>query len=96
MIPEAVTENSQGYLLVNNDPILWAMLNAIREQQREIVALRTQLRERSAKDAVLESRLAQLEHDRPEQTRVGFGRKVGQVQPALSTNLVPAPSKSEP
>jgi len=32
-IPEAVTENSKGYLLVNNDPILWAMLNAIKEQQ---------------------------------------------------------------
>ena len=36
IIPEAVTENSKGYLLVNNDPILWAMLNAIKQQQREI------------------------------------------------------------
>ena len=35
-IPEAVTENSKGYLLVNNDPIIWAMLNAIKEQQRQI------------------------------------------------------------
>jgi hypothetical protein len=35
VIPEAVTENSKGYLLVNNDPIIWAMLNAIKEQQRE-------------------------------------------------------------
>jgi len=33
VIPEAVTENSKGYLLVNNDPILWSMLNAIKEQQ---------------------------------------------------------------
>ena len=48
VIPEAVTENNKGYLLVNNDPILWTMLNAIKEQQREIVALRTQLRMRSA------------------------------------------------
>ena len=31
VIPEAVTENSEGYLLVNNDPIMWAMLNAIKE-----------------------------------------------------------------
>ena len=43
VIPEAVTENSRGYLLVNNDPILWTMLNAIKEQQREIAALRAQL-----------------------------------------------------
>ena len=46
VIPEAVTENSKGYLLVNNDPIIWSMLNAIKEQQREIqqqqAALRTQ------------------------------------------------------
>ena len=36
VIPEAVTENSKGYLLLNNDPILWSMLNAIKEQQKEI------------------------------------------------------------
>ena len=33
VIPEAVTENSKGYLMVNNDPIIWSMLNAIKEQQ---------------------------------------------------------------
>ena len=36
IIPEAVSKNQQGYLLVNNDPILWAMLNAIKEQEKEI------------------------------------------------------------
>jgi hypothetical protein len=36
LIPEAVTKNDKGYLLVNNDPILWTMLNAIKEQQKEI------------------------------------------------------------
>jgi hypothetical protein len=36
VIPEAVTKNEQGYLLVNNDPILWTMLNAIKEQQAQI------------------------------------------------------------
>jgi hypothetical protein len=35
IIPEAVTENSKGYLLVNNDPIIWSKLNAIKEQQGE-------------------------------------------------------------
>jgi hypothetical protein len=39
VIPEAVITNSQGYLLVNNDPILWTMLNAIKQQQAEIQAL---------------------------------------------------------
>ena len=44
VIPEAVTENSKGYLLVNNDPIIWAMLNAIKEQQRQIDEQRRQIR----------------------------------------------------
>ena len=48
IIPEAVTENNRGFLLVNNDPILWTMLNAIKEQQREIEALRGQLKQRPA------------------------------------------------
>jgi len=36
VVPEAVTKNDQGYLLVNNDPIMWTMLNAIKEQQAQI------------------------------------------------------------
>jgi hypothetical protein len=43
IIPEAVTTSANGYLLVNNDPILWTMLNAIQEQQREIAQLKRQL-----------------------------------------------------
>jgi hypothetical protein len=45
IIPEAVTSTSNGYLVVNNDPILWTMLNAIKEQQKEIEQLKTQLRQ---------------------------------------------------
>jgi hypothetical protein len=48
VIPEAVTENSKGYLLVNNDPIIWTMLNAIKEQQREIKKQQSLLRTQSA------------------------------------------------
>jgi hypothetical protein len=44
IIPEAVTRNSNGYLMVNSDPILWTMLNAIKEQQKEIAELKTQVR----------------------------------------------------
>jgi hypothetical protein len=45
VIPEAVTTNESGYLMVNNDPIIWTMLNAIKEQQREIVELKRQIRQ---------------------------------------------------
>jgi len=44
VIPEAVTKNDKGFLLVNNDPILWTMLNAIKEQQKEIEQLRGEVR----------------------------------------------------
>src|SRR5580704_2817567 len=44
VIPEAVTENSKGYLMVNNDPIIWTMQNEIKEQQRQIRALKSELR----------------------------------------------------
>ena len=37
IIPEAVSRNERGYLLVNNDPILWTMLNAIKEQQQQLL-----------------------------------------------------------
>jgi hypothetical protein len=53
IIPEAVTKNSQGYLMVNNDPIIWTMLNAIKEQQKEIADLKAQVR-----------RLSQTRHHR--------------------------------
>jgi hypothetical protein len=43
VVPEAVTKNSNGYLMVNNDPILWTMLNAIKEQQKEIAELKGQV-----------------------------------------------------
>ncbi len=45
VIPEAVTRSGNGYLTVNNDPILWTMLNAIKEQQKEIQLLKGQVRQ---------------------------------------------------
>lgn len=67
LIPEAVTTNDQGYLLVNNDPILWAMLNAIKEQQQQIetvqtanAALSANLETRDARIAALERSMAEL------------------------------------
>jgi hypothetical protein len=45
IIPEAVSKNANGYLMVNNDPILWTMLNAIKEQQKEIEQLKGQIKQ---------------------------------------------------
>lgn len=45
VIPEAVTKSEQGYLQINNDPILWTMLNAIKEQQKEIEQLKGEIRQ---------------------------------------------------
>jgi hypothetical protein len=44
VIPEAVTANANGYLMVHGDPIIWTMLNAIKEQQQEIVKLKNEVR----------------------------------------------------
>ena len=52
VIPEAVQENSDGYLMVNNDPIIWAMLNAIKELKTENKSLKQRLE-------ALESRINQ-------------------------------------
>ena len=45
VVPQAVTKSESGYLMVNNDPIIWTMLNAIKEQQKEIVELKKQIRQ---------------------------------------------------
>jgi len=43
IIPEAVTRDTSGYLMVKSDPILWTMLNAIKEQQKEIAELKAEV-----------------------------------------------------
>jgi hypothetical protein len=45
IIPEAVTRNGNGYLQIDNDPILWTMLNAIKEQQAQIQQLQEEVRQ---------------------------------------------------
>lgn len=49
VIPEAVSSNSTGYLQVNNDPIIWTMLNAIKEQQKEIEQLKGEVQKLRAR-----------------------------------------------
>ncbi len=48
IMPEAVSSNNQGYVMVNNDPILWTMLNAIKEQQKEIEQLKGEIKQLQA------------------------------------------------
>jgi hypothetical protein len=45
VIPEAVSTTDSGFLQINNDPILWAMLNAIKQQQLVIEQQQTQIAE---------------------------------------------------
>jgi hypothetical protein len=49
VIPEAVSRSSSGYLQVNNDPIIWTMLNAIKEQQKEIEQLKGEVQKLRAR-----------------------------------------------
>jgi hypothetical protein len=62
VIPEAVTKNDKGYLLVNNDPIMWTMLNAIKEQQNQIESLRTANALMQKNNAALNARLRSVEN----------------------------------
>src|SRR5271157_5240158 len=78
VIPEAVTENSKGYLLVNNDPIIWSMLNAIKEQQRQFQHQQSVLRAQAAAIRNLKSELRATR-----QTLQKVKAQVAIAQPAL-------------
>lgn len=43
VLPEAVSRTQQGYLQLQSDPILWTMLNAIKEQQAQIAQQQRQI-----------------------------------------------------
>ena len=68
VIPEAVQKNQDGYLTVNNDPIIWTMVNAIKElnqkheaEAKEKDAVITALKTKAAKVDALQKRLDELE-----------------------------------
>ena len=61
VIPEAVTRNDKGYLLVNNDPIMWTMLNAVKEQQQQIERQQKQIATLMTSNAALNTRLRGVE-----------------------------------
>ncbi len=63
VIPEAVGDYAEGYLSVNNDPIIWTMLNAIKELHAENAALRAEITEMTSLNArlvLLESMVQKL------------------------------------
>lgn len=60
-IPEAVSTDDQGYLQINNDPIIWTMLNAVKELASKDDALKQENDQLKAKMASLEERLSKLE-----------------------------------
>lgn len=45
VIPEAVVKSPGNYLMINSDPILWTMLNAIKEQQKQIEELKAEIQQ---------------------------------------------------
>ncbi len=55
VIPEAVETMGSGYLALNNDPIIWTMLNAIKEQQQTITKLKEKLSEMEALKVEMEN-----------------------------------------
>jgi hypothetical protein len=72
VIPEAVSQDSQGYRILNNDPILWAMLNAIKQQQAviqkqadEINAQQAQIAHLASQVELIQARLAGRNARRP-------------------------------
>jgi FtsZ-binding cell division protein ZapB len=71
-IPEAVQPNKDGYLTVNNDPIIWTMVNAIKELNQNLAdgsqnsevriqKLETENAELKAHNEALSARLERIE-----------------------------------
>jgi len=50
-----VVEDSKGYLRVNRDPIMWTMLNAIKDQLKQIEDLKTENTAMNAKVTEIET-----------------------------------------
>lgn len=78
VIPEAVSANSQGYLLVNNDPIVWTMLNAIKQLQQQIE--RQQINKSKLNRELQEARQVQVENVRLRRELARIQTEVRQIR----------------
>ena len=56
-IPEAIEPNDTGYLHLNNDPILWTMLNGIKELNQK---LEEELQRREGENVALKRELDEI------------------------------------
>ncbi len=56
-IPEAISHSKKGFLMVNNDPILWTMFNAIKELYAMIVGTDSEVERLKAENAELKTRV---------------------------------------
>jgi len=68
VVPEVVSyeQNGKDATGVDYSRLTALLIEAVKQEQREISALRTQLHKRAAQEAALESRLEQLEQHREE------------------------------
>ena len=72
VVPEVVSwekdgKDAQG---VDYGRLTALLIEAVKQQQKEIAVLRDQLKKRAAKDALVELRLAQLEQEQEKVTRL--------------------------
>ena len=58
-IPEAVSTGANGYLQLNTDPILWTMVNSIKELKTQNDSLKAQVDDLTARVNALEAKLEQ-------------------------------------
>jgi hypothetical protein len=60
VLPEAISPSTGGYLQINADPILWTMLNAIKEQQAQIEDQKKLLSAESVEKTKLKAEISEL------------------------------------
>ena len=72
VVPEVVTYETDGKDArgVDYSRLTALLIEAVKQQQKQIATLRAQLRKRAVKDALLESRLAQLEQQNGKQAQL--------------------------
>jgi len=58
-VPNAVQTNNAGYLTVNNDPVLWTTVNAVKELNEKLEAENAELKQQLAKLTARVEKLAQ-------------------------------------
>ena len=95
VIPEAVTQNADGYLMIDNDPILWTMLNAIKEQNAQVNAQNAELRTAIEKQgAQMKAESAQVKAQNKEIAQLKEQMERLQAQVVLQARHQKAPQKT--